>query len=164
MVFPVWLWLQSRGEKHHAPPPRDPKESIFARGLGAHIIWVGLLMGAVSIITQAWFIDSSQNHWQTMVFTVLCLSQMGHVLAIRSEEESFFKQGALSNKPLLGAVVLTFALQMATIYVPFLNPIFKTVPLTVGELAITLGLSTIVFLAVEVEKAVKRSRNSGLEV
>jgi len=145
-------------------PPRDPKESIFARGLGAHIIWVGLLMGAVSIITQAWFIDSSQNHWQTMVFTVLCLSQMGHVLAIRSEEESFFKQGALSNKPLLGAVVLTFALQMATIYVPFLNPIFKTVPLTVGELAITLGLSTIVFLAVEVEKAVKRSRNSGLEV
>jgi len=140
-------------------PPRDPKESIFANGLGTHIIWVGLLMGAVSIITQAWFIGSSQTHWQTMVFTVLCLSQMGHVLAIRSEQESFFKQGAFSNKPLLGAVLLTFVLQMATIYVPYLNPIFKTVPLTAGELMVTLVLSTVVFLAVELEKAIKRSRN-----
>ena len=140
-------------------PPRDPKESIFAKGLGTHIIWVGLLMGAVSIITQALFINSSQAHWQTMVFTVLCLSQMGHVLAVRSEHDSFFKQGALSNKPLLGAVLLTFALQMATIYVPVLNPIFKTVPLTVGELFITILLSTAVFLAVEIEKTVKRSKS-----
>jgi len=144
-------------------PPRDPKESIFAKGLGTHIIWVGLLMGAVSIITQALFINSSQAHWQTMVFTVLCLSQMGHVLAIRSERDSFFKQGALSNKPLLGAVLLTFALQMATIYVPALNPVFKTVPLTAGELFITFLLSTVVFLAVEIEKAVKRSKSSNLE-
>ncbi len=140
-------------------PPRDPKESIFAKGLGTHIIWVGLLMGGVSILTQALFIDSSRTHWQTMVFTVLCLSQMGHVLAIRSEEKSFFRQGALSNKPLLGAVLLTFALQMATIYVPFLNPIFKTEPLAAGELVVTIMLSTVVFLAVEVEKAIKRSKN-----
>jgi len=69
-------------------PPRDPKESIFAKGLGAHIIWVGLLMGAVSIVTQAWFFESAQTRWQTMVFTVLCLSQMGHVLAIRKEVRS----------------------------------------------------------------------------
>lgn len=141
-------------------PPRDPKESIFAKGLGGHIVWVGLLMGAVSIMTQALFIDSSQTHWQTMVFTVLCLSQMGHVLAIRSEQESFFRQGVLSNKPLLGAVLLTLALQLATIYVPFLNPIFKTKPLTAGEFVITILLSTVVFLAVEIEKVIKRSRNS----
>jgi Ca2+-transporting ATPase len=140
-------------------PPRDPQESIFAKGLGTHIIWVGLLMGAVSIVTQAWFIDSSQTHWQTMVFTVLCLSQMGHVLAIRSEQESFFKQRI--NKPLLGAVLLTFALQMATIYVPILNPIFKTEPLTAGELAVTILLSSIVFLAVELEKTLKRSKSKG---
>jgi len=137
-------------------PPRHPKESIFAKGLGAHIIWVGLLMGAVSIATQAWFINSSQTHWQTMVFTVLCLSQMGHVLAIRSERESFFSQGALSNKPLLGAVLLTFGIQMATIYVPYLNPIFKTEPLSAKELIITILLSAVVFLAVEIEKSFKR--------
>lgn len=139
-------------------PPRDPKESIFSRGLGARILWVGLLMGAVAIATQALFLDASQTRWQTMVFTVLCLSQMGNVLALRSEEESFFSQGALSNKPLFGAVVLTFALQLATIYVPLLNPIFKTEPLSAGELAATILLSAVVFLAVEGEKAVKRSQ------
>jgi len=142
-------------------PPRHPKESIFAKGLSVHIIWVGLLMGTVSILTQALFINNTGTHWQTMVFTVLCLSQMGHVLAIRSEQESFFKQK--TNKPLLGAVLLTFVLQMATIYVPFLNPIFKTEPLTAGELVITILLSTVIFLAVEIEKAIKRSRNNDLK-
>jgi len=137
-------------------PPRDPKESVFAHGLGIHIIWVGLLMGFVAIFTQAWAIETGHGHWQTMVFTVLCLSQMGHVLAIRSDSESIFTQGLLSNKPLLGAIVLTFVLQMATIYLPFLNPIFNTEPLTLNELLFTLLLSSVVFVAVEIEKWVKR--------
>lgn len=139
-------------------PPRHPKESIFAHGLGAHIVWVGLLMGFVSIVTQAWSIETGHAHWQTMVFTVLCLSQMGHVLAIRSERKSLFRLGLFSNKLLLGALLLTFVLQMATIYVPFLNPVFKTQPLSLEELLITLLLSTVVFAAVEVEKFLKRSR------
>ena len=137
-------------------PPRHPKESVFAHGIAAHIIWVGLLMGFASIFTQAWFIRAGHAHWQTMVFTVLCLSQMGHVLAIRSETESVFRQGLLSNKPLMGAFLLTFVLQMATIYVPFLNPIFKTAPLTVNELMFTLALSSVVFIAVEIKKFIKR--------
>jgi Ca2+-transporting ATPase len=141
-------------------PPRHPRESIFAHGLGAHIIWVGLLMGFVSIFTQAWSIKTGHTHWQTMVFTVLCLSQMGHVLAIRSERESLFTLGLLSNKPLFGAFILTFALQMATIYIPFLNPVFKTQPLTLGELLVSLLLSSIVFFAVEIEKFVKRQKYS----
>jgi len=140
-------------------PPRHPKESIFAHGLGVHIIWVGLLMGVVSLLTQTWFLKTGQAHWQTMVFTVLCLSQMGNVLAIRSERESLFSQGILSNKPLAGAFLLTFVLQMATIYVPQLNIVFKTAPLTFGQLAVTLALSTVVFLAVELEKLFKRRRN-----
>lgn len=139
-------------------PPRHPEESIFAHGLGAHIIWVGLLMGFVSIFTQAWSIKTGHAHWQTMVFTVLCLSQMGHVIAIRSERESLFSQGLFSNKPLLGAFALTFALQMATIYVPFLNPVFKTEPLSLGELLFTLALSSVVFFAVEIEKYLRRLR------
>ncbi len=139
-------------------PPRHPKESIFAHGLGYHMFWVGLLMGGVSIFTQAWFMKAGGTHWQTMVFTVLSLSQMGHVLAIRSDKESLFKIGLLSNKPLLGAVLLTFLLQMATIYIPFLNPVFKTAPLTAGELFITLVLSSFVFIAVEIEKWFLRRR------
>jgi len=139
--------------------PRHPKESIFAHGLGYHLFWVGLLMGSVSIFTQAWFMKTGGTHWQTMVFTVLSLSQMGHVLAIRSDKESLFKIGLLSNKPLLGAVLLTFLLQMATIYIPFLNPVFKTAPLTAGELFITLVLSSFVFIAVEIEKWFLRRRD-----
>jgi Ca2+-transporting ATPase len=133
-------------------PPRHPQESIFAHGMWQHILWVGLLMGGVSLFAQAWAYHTGSAHWQSMVFTVLTLSQMGHVLAIRSERESLFQQGLLSNKPLLGATFLTFMLQMAVLYVPFLNPIFKTVPLSPDELLFCLALSTIVFFAVEVEK------------
>ena len=113
-------------------------------------------MGGVVLFVQAWSIRTGHAHWQTMVFTVLCLTQLGHVLAIRSEKESLFKIGLFSNKYLLGAVVLTFVLQMATIYVPVLNPIFKTEPLSVNELVLTLALSSVVFIAVEIEKFVKR--------
>ena len=141
-------------------PPRHPQESIFSHGLGAHIIWVGLLMGFVSIFTQAWAIQTGHTNWQTMVFTVLCLSQMGHVLAIRSEKESLFSLGLYTNKPLWGAFALTFTLQMATIYVPFLNPIFKTEPLTFSELTITMALSSIVFFAVEIEKLFRRLKDN----
>jgi Ca2+-transporting ATPase len=137
-------------------PPRHPKESLFAHGLGIHAIWVGLLMAGIVLFVQAWSLRTGHSHWQTMVFTVLCLTQLGHVLAIRSEKESLFKMGLLSNKPLLGAVILTFGLQMATIYIPFLNPIFKTQPLDLDELAISLGLASIIFFAVEAEKWWKR--------
>jgi Ca2+-transporting ATPase len=91
-----------------------------------------------------------------MVFTGLCLSQLAHVLAIRSERESLFSLGLFSNASLFGAVTLTFALQMATIYVPALNSVFKTAPLSLTELAITLAIAAVVFVAVEVEKWVRR--------
>ena len=142
--------------------PRAPKESIFADGLGVHLVWVGLLMGGASLFTQAWAIKTGL-HWQTMVFTVLCLSQMGHVMSIRSDRQSLFSQGLRSNMPLLGAVVLTFALQMATIYVPFLQPIFKTEALTMPELGAALAISSVVFIAVEIEKVFKRRRDAAAE-
>ncbi len=144
-------------------PPRHPKESIFAHGLAVHIIWVGLLMGLVTIGTQEWAISTGIDNWQTMVLTVLCLSQLGHVLAVRSDSESLLKRGILTNKPLLSALVLTFGLQMAIIYVPFLNPVFHTAPLTFSELIITLALSSVVFFAVEAEKFVKRRRSEQRE-
>ncbi|OPY86456.1 MAG: Calcium-transporting ATPase 1 [Syntrophus sp. PtaU1.Bin208] len=96
------------------------------------------------------------DHWQTMVFSVLCLSQLGHVLAIRSERQSLFSQGLLSNKPLFAAVSIALVLQMVTIYVPFLNPIFRTQHLSLQELFLVFGVSSLVFVAVECEKWVKR--------
>ncbi len=141
-------------------PPRPPGESIFAGGLGRHIIWVGILIGAVTIGTQAVAIRMEDTHWQTMVFTVLSFSQMGHVLAIRSETESLFRQGLFSNLPLLGAVLLTCVLQMATIYIPALNPVFKTAPLSLNELLAALALSSVAFWAVELEKLFFRIRQA----
>jgi Ca2+-transporting ATPase len=145
-------------------PPRHPQENIFT-GMWSQIIWIGLLMGGLCIFTQSWAISSGrdQAHWQTMVFTVLCLSQMGNAFSIRSERESFFSLGLFSNKSMLSAVLLTFVLQMAVIYVPFLNPIFKTAPLSLFELTITLLISTIVFIAVETEKWwLRRNYNIGI--
>ena len=137
-------------------PPRPPRENLFAHGIWQHILWVGGLITALCLITQAWAMRVGDAHWQTMVFTVLTLSQMTHVLAIRSETESLFTRGLTTNLPLLGAVLLTFVLQMATIYVPALNPIFHTEPLTAVELGICLLLSGVVFVAVEIEKALVR--------
>jgi Ca2+-transporting ATPase len=137
-------------------PPRHPRESVFVHGLGFYCIWVGLVMGGVTLATQAWSIHVSGSHWQTMVFTVLCLSQFGNALAVRSEKESFFRVGPLSNKYLLGAVILSFFFQMATIYLPPLNPVFKTQPLSLKELLLTIALSSIVFFAAEAQKWWKR--------
>ena len=133
-------------------PPHNPSENIFGRGMGRHIIWVGLLMGLVSLLV-GWIAWSAGNPaWQTLVFTTLTLSQMGHVLAIRSDRDSLFTIGFWSNKPLLGAVLLTFLLQMAVTYVPFLQEVFKTRALSPLELTIALALSTVVFWGVELEK------------
>lgn len=139
-------------------PPRDPEQNIFAGGMAAHILWVGLLMGLVTLGMQAWAIHQENTHWQTMAFTVLCFSQLGHVMAIRSDRESLFKIGVFTNKPLLGSLVLTAALQLMIIYTPFFNDIFKTQPLTFNELLLTLAVSSIVFWAVEIEKWVKKRK------
>jgi Ca2+-transporting ATPase len=137
-------------------PPRPPTEGVFAHGLGVHAVWVGLLMAALTLGTQAWLLHAGAAHWQTMAFSVLCLGQLAHVLAIRSERQSLFTQGLRSNPLLLGAVGLTVALQLATIYVPALNDVFRTQPLSAGELALTLAIAGVVFVAVEIEKWVKR--------
>jgi Ca2+-transporting ATPase len=137
-------------------PPRPPQESMFAQGIWQHILWVGLLITALCLITQAWALRAGTAHWQTMVFTVLTLSQMGHVLAIRSERESLFTRGLFSNLPLFGAVLLTFALQLAIIYLPALNTIFHTAPLSGIELGFCLAISSVVWVAVEIEKALIR--------
>lgn len=136
--------------------PRNPKKNIFAGGMAIHILWVGVLMGVVTLGIQAWAIHNQGAHWQTMAFTVLCFSQLGHVLAIRSDWQSFFKIGLFSNKPMLVALSITVALQLLIIYLPFCNEIFKTSPLTYFELAITLAASSIVFWAVEIEKWIKK--------
>jgi Ca2+-transporting ATPase len=123
-----------------------------------HILGIGLLLAGLCLGVQAWALSTGHVAWQTMVFTVLTLGQMAHVMGIRSEQDPLWRIGIASNRPLLGAVLLTFVLQMATIYVPVLNPIFKTEPLSLAELAVCLAAAAVVWVATEAEKAWRRAR------
>jgi Ca2+-transporting ATPase len=124
--------------------------------MAAHILWVGLLIGGLTLATQAWTWHLGQAGWQTMVFTVLVFAQLFHCLAIRSERFSLFSIGLFSNPALLGAVLLTVLAQIAVIYLPVLNAVFRTVPLSLTQLATCFGIGSIVFVAVELEKFVRR--------
>lgn len=137
--------------------PFHPKESIFSRGLGKQILWIGFLMGLVSLgIGYVYWLQDPEGPWQTMVFTTLTLAQMGNALATRSNIDSVFKIGFFSNRLMLLAVSITFLLQMALIYVPFLQDFFSTEALPVSDLLIALATSLIVFVAVEISKQLKK--------
>jgi P-type Ca2+ transporter type 2C len=136
-------------------PPRSPNESIFAGGLWQHAVWVGLLMAVVCLALQVWA-RAMGWPWQTMVFTTLALLQLGHALAVRSERESFFTLGPRTNLLLLGAVTGTLAVQLLIVYVPALQGLFDTEPLSAVQLAVVLAASTVAFIAVEIEKWVRR--------
>ncbi|WP_434478530.1 cation-translocating P-type ATPase [Gemmatimonas sp.] len=140
-------------------PPRPPQESILSHGLWQHAVRVGLLMAALALGTQAWSLHTGHGHWQTMTFTVLTVSQLAHVMAIRSERTSLFRLGLTSNPWLLLAVATSLGLQLAIIYVPILNTVFRTAPLSFGELILCLVVSSVVFLAVELEKLLIRRRD-----
>jgi Ca2+-transporting ATPase len=132
--------------------PRPPTESVFAHGMWQHMIWVGLLIGGLSLLSLAWAMERGSENWQTIVFTVLTLSQLVHAMAIRSDRDSVFHIGILSNRYLIAAILFTFALQIAAIYAPWFQLILKTAPLTLEELSICLALPWVVLVAVETEK------------
>lgn len=131
-------------------------ENIFARGLGINILLVGLLMGLLSFGVGAWYWNQNNPLWQTMVFTTLTLSEMGYVLAIRSNRDSVFRIGFFSNRSLISVVAFTILLQIAVVYVPFLQSIFKTQTLSLAELLLCFSASAVLFLVVEMLKWILR--------
>lgn len=139
--------------------PRHPEEGVFSRGRGFFVIGFGLVIGIAALLFQAFAIKADLP-WQTMVFTALVIGRMAVALSVRSESDSVFSAGFFSNKPLLGAIGLTFALQLAVVYVPFLNPVFNTQPLPLSDLLLTLALSSVVLFAVEIEKLIRRRKTS----
>jgi Ca2+-transporting ATPase len=139
-------------------PPYPPGESIFARGLGLHILWAGPLMGLIALVAGWYYWQAGDEAWQTMLFTVLTISQMFHVMAIRQERESLFRAGLLSNRLLLGAVLLTILLQFALLYVPFLQDVFGLVALDLSHIVIAFVISSAIFWIIEGQKWVSRIR------
>jgi len=139
-------------------PPRPPRQSIFAGALGAHILWVGALIGALSLTALAIGYRSGAENWQTMVFTTLVFCQVVHAVVVRSETRSVFTLGLLSNRPMLAALGLTLAAQMLVVYWEPLQRVFGTAGLSAAQLGICAALALVVFVAVEIEKAVRRFR------
>jgi Ca2+-transporting ATPase len=138
-------------------PPRDPKEQIFGRGLGIDVLWIGTLMGIISLLVGLWaFNFHHESVWQTMVFTTLTMAQMGNALATRSESQTLWQAGIFTNKALLGAVLLTFGLQMAVVYIPFLQNVFSTKALSLLELGISLVASLFVLMVIDGVKVLKK--------
>lgn len=133
-------------------PPRSPKESIFGQGLWEHTLWVGFLMTSLNLCVLAWAYHSGSKNWQSMIFTVLTLSQLGHILAIRSDKSSLNRRIFFSNTPLLVSVVLTIILQLATLYYEPLRRILKTHSLNAKELFACLFISSLTFFILEGQK------------
>ncbi len=142
--------------------PHSPNENIFDRGMARDIIWIGLLLGSVSLASGLWAINTGRTEtWQTMIFTTLTFAQMGNVLALRSDWYSLFQIGLKTNMPLLGAVILTILLQFAVIYLPFLQNVFGTVALPLVDLLVSLAMSTAVFIGIEIFKIFMRRKTAG---
>jgi P-type Ca2+ transporter type 2C len=142
-------------------PPKDPKESIFARGLGSYMIRIGIILAIVTIALMVWAYNYTaqvqgngldRDRWQTMVFTTLCLAQMGHALAIRSNTRLMAEVNLLSNPALLISVATTSILQLLLIYVEPLRDFFNTHYLSGTELLVCLGFSSLIFVWIELEK------------
>ncbi|MEJ2665032.1 MAG: cation-translocating P-type ATPase C-terminal domain-containing protein, partial [Spirochaetia bacterium] len=87
-------------------------------------------------------------------FTTLTLCQLMLALGVRSTHTSILALNPFSNLPLLLAVAVTFLLQLLLIYVPFLQIVFKTAPLSPGQLIACIGAGLLVLAGVEIEKAV----------
>jgi Ca2+-transporting ATPase len=136
-------------------PPRPSGESLFSGGITFHILWVGLFMAGITLAVQAWALSENMEHWQTMVFTVLSVLQLGHVMGVRSERIFLFKQGLFSNRFMLISLLLTMVLQLMVIYVPFMNVAFKTQPLHPNELGLCILLALVLFHALELEKWIR---------
>ncbi len=141
-------------------PPYNPREGIFARGLGWQILVMGLIVGLISVGTGYWFWDggTGSSAWQTMVFTMLTFCQMAYALCVRKQTQSLFTQSWLSNPMLLLAIGVTLVLQLIIIYIPFFNTVFRTTPLGLEELGVCAIGALVIVLITESRKMFLRSK------
>jgi Ca2+-transporting ATPase len=141
-------------------PPFSPRESIFARGLGSYMVRIGIIFAILTIAMMSWAYgythaanyQGNRDTWKTMVFTTLCLAQMGHAIAIRSNTQLTIELNPFTNIFVWGAVVVTTGLQLMLIYVPPLRAFFGTHYLSPFELLVCFGFSALMFVWIEMEK------------
>jgi len=138
-------------------PPRDPEAPVFSRSLLSHVSWVGVLIATITLGLGAAYFDPARPGdmtWQTMIFVTLGFTQIGHALGLRASGRSALSP--LSN-PLMTVVTLaTLVLQLAVIYVPFLERFFGLAPLGPADLALAMGLGVLPFVGARLERRFRR--------
>lgn len=160
----IGLGMEPADRRTMQRPPRGRGEAFLGAAMQRQIAWVGILIGVIALAVGYLYHrarGADDLTWQTMIFSTIAFAQIGQALASRSSEESLFALGLRSNPALLTMVLLTFALQLIAIYVPFLDEFFRVVPLSVGDLLLAMGFGSLVFVAIEVEKWLARRRRKG---
>ncbi len=139
-------------------PPIRPTESVFSRGMGRDVLWVGLMIGmfCLGVGWEAW--REERATWQTMLFTTLTFSQLTYALSVRSERDSILHIGLGSNRSMLIALIVSVGLHLSLVYTPFLQDIFRTVALSTTELVVCLAAGFLVLIIAEVGKRVLNVR------
>jgi len=117
---------------------------------------LGLVAGLVPYRIAIAATGVSGAEWRSMLFTTMVFAQLTLALEERSNLQSLFRLGLLSNRAMLWAVAGTFLLQMAVIYVPFLQGFFRTVPLSAAQMGACVLLSLAMVAAMEARKACGR--------
>jgi len=143
-------------------PPADHTDNILSGTMGWQILFYGLLICISTLGIQQWAISEESENWQTMAFTVLCFSQLGYALSVRSETVPLFQLGLFSNQPLMASVGFTFILQLIIIYTPFFQQAFSVKPLSASELMICVIVSSITFHVAELQKIFRQRRQADL--
>ncbi|RYF89376.1 MAG: HAD family hydrolase, partial [Chitinophagaceae bacterium] len=145
-------------------PPRPPKENLFAGGMIQKIVFTGIILAAASLAIQWWAVDRGMDvdTQHTLVFTTLCFVQLGNALSVRSAYHSLFSKDFFANKSLWLAIFITVVLQLLLIYVPFLNPIFKTTALDLTSMLAVLVVTVASVVVIELLKLLTRSKRKGV--
>ncbi|HII41303.1 MAG TPA: ATPase, partial [Thermoplasmata archaeon] len=141
--------------------PRNPKEGVLSRDIVYLIAIVGVVLTVGTLGIFAWELADGSDpvRTQTVAFTTIVFFELFLVFAIRSPRQTVWQVGLLTNKKLIYAVLLSMALQIMVIYVPFFQVAFHTEPLTVFDWVRTIVVSLSAFLLVEVLKLARQRRS-----
>ena len=142
--------------------PRDPKVSIFANGFAASMIFYGVLVGAVTLISYMLgeYVlsdpDTADRVACTMSFATLVFCELTRAFAVRSEHHSIFKIGVFSNSMMNKAFAVGLILQLAVLFIPPFQDVFGVMYLSAREWGIIIILSLMPLIVSEIVKGVKR--------
>jgi len=132
--------------------PRNPRKSLFADGLWGKITTEGVMIGMLTLV--AFSIGNnlySIEVGRTMAFLSLGILELVHSFNIKGEE-SIFKTGLFENRYLVGAFVLGTLLQVVVVVISPLAQIFDVVPLNSVQWLMTVIISILPVVIVELQK------------